>query len=478
MSHINALVNINGIPYLLGEYLDHNSWQQLNEYDVTNDIVVDTSEPMRAIIDVSLRDIPTNQDGTLYLVGNSTLQSVLLKKINRFYNEYCGKLDTIRSYLKIKVNYQLEDARTGHIIRTTMEEFRLNQRNLFVKINTNNTNNNPILSNYSNTIVSNITQFTHGRERMLLRITNIQLCYECIKPNILSPRVNSMRNYVNPVEFNPYTNNDYEMYEYHRRMQNSQLFPENGLNRQGPDITPFTPPRWSMNSMFYHFENNYHNLVLHENEIYDKKLRVVEVPCGVINVNRSFYINPGHQLIFKFSIWKNDLTVFNDPYMIAHSLHICNTEYNCDNHYHEHDHHDSYHHDDKNNLLYKMLKDRKDMDSKQNDAINKLNNMIVNSIYPILKKLNTDSETDVEVPDSVPTLPTENESTDNQHHHDHHNHKKHIAELYKTIEDILKEIEELKQSSSDDSTPYEEITDGIIDDIINNANNITNPFGG
>jgi len=230
--------------------------------------------------------------------------------------------------------------------------------------------------------------------------------------------------------------------------------------------------------MFYHFENNYHNLVLHENEIYDKKLRVVEVPCGVINVNRSFYINPGHQLIFKFSIWKNDLTVFNDPYMIAHSLHICNTEYNCDNHYHEHDHHDSYHHDDKNNLLYKMFKDRKDMDSKQNDAINKLNNMIVNSIYPILKKLNTDSETDVEVPDSVPTLPTENESTDNQHHHDHHNHKKHIAELYKTIEDILKEIEELKQSSSDDSTPYEEITDGIIDDIINNANNITNPFGG
>ena len=464
MSHINALININGMPYLLGEYLDHRCWQQLNEYDVVNDITVDTSEAMRAIIDISLKDIPTNQDGSMYLIGNNALANILCNKIDKYYNNYCGKLDTIRNTLKIKVNYQLENAHTGQIIRSTVEEFRLNQRNYFVKINVDNTNDNPILSNFSNTIVSSINQFTHGRERMLLRITNIQLCYECVKPKPYGLRSGEMMRFSKSLEFPILNGSEDSIYEYHRRMQNSQLFPDDGLHREGPDIVDFNPPRWANTTAFYHFENKYNSLILHENEIYDRKVRVVEIPCGTINVNRSFYINPGHQLIFKFSIWKNDIALINEPTKLAKALHIYNNEYNNDyscDHYH--------HNNQSADLLYKMLEDRRAMDSKQNDAINKLNNIIVNNIYPELKKLN-DEVSDDNLP-VVENLPI-NENDEQHHYSHHHNHKKRIMELFNTVKIILNEIEKLKNK---DSTIYEEIDDETIQEIVNNAVDLTKP---
>ena len=475
MSHINALVNINGMPYLLGEYLDDRCWQQLNEYDVVNDITVDTSEAMRAIIDISLKDIPTNQDGSMYLIGNSALANILYGKINKYYNNYCGKLDTIRNTLKIKVNYQLENAHTGQIIRSTVEEFRLNQRNYFVKINVENTNDNPILSNFSNTIVSSITQFTHGRERMLLRITNIQLCYECVKPKPYGLRAGEMMRFSRSLEFPILDGTEDSIYEYHRRMQNSQLFPDDGLHREGPDIVDFNPPRWANTTAFYHFENRYNSLILHENEIYDRKIRVVEIPCGTINVNRSFYINPGHQLIFKFSIWKNDIAIINEPAKLAKALHIYNNEYThdypCD---HEHNSH-SHHHDQSSDLLYRMLDDRRDMDNKQNDAINKLNNIIVNNIYPVLKKLN-DEVSDDNLP-NIETLPVnENDNNDHDdqhnHHSPHHHNKKRIMELFNTVKSILIEIEQLKNK---DGTTYQEIDDETLQEIIDNAVDSTKP---
>ena len=478
MNHINALVNVNGIPYLLGEYLDHNCWQQLNEYDVTNEIVVDTTEAMRAIIDISLRDIPTNRDGSMYLNGNNSLSNILLNHISKYYNNFYGKLDTIKGALKIKVNYQLENAHTGQIIRSTIEEFRIPQRNYFVKINVDNTNDNPILTNFSNTIVSSISQFTHGRERMILRITNIQLCYECVKPNLFSTgnRVGDMMRFNNNPSVPPIPNDFGSMYNYHQQMQSSQLFPNDGLHREGPDITPFNPPRWAEVNPFYHFEDDFNSLILHENEINDKRTRIMELPCGVINVNRSFYINPGHQLVFKFSIWKNDTAVINDPSKIAEALHIKHTYLpnyipsDYDNHhyeYHNFHHHD---HDDKiKNMIFKILNERKQMDYKQNDTINKLNNMIVNNIYPILKKLDNDIDEDDNL-EEIPNLPTNDENNHQEHSH-HHNKHKHLNELYNTIKNILIEIESLKNKEND--VTYEEIDDETIASIIANAVNST-----
>jgi len=460
MSHINALMNINGIPYLLGEYLDHACWQNLNEYDVENNIVVDTTENMRAIIDVSLRDIPTNRDGSMFLTGNSSLNKVLLAKINKFYNEYCGKLDTVKNYLKVKVNYQLEDVRTSKIIRSTVEEFRLNNKAYFQKVNVNNVDDNYIISNYYGTEPSAISQFTHGRERMLLRITNIELCYECVKPSVSMPKNGHMRRFADDMEFPMNPDNTY-MYNYHRHAQSSQYFPDDGLNRQGADIAKYDIPKWAMTTAYYHFEDEGNLLVLHEQEIHDRKNKLLELPCGVINVNRSFYIQPGHQLIFKFSIWKNDTAIIYKPLNLAKALHVPFTEYG-DQYYHNH--HGNNHNDD---LIYRMLDDRKDMDNRQNDAINKLNNMIINNIYPILRKL--DSELEDDDLDNIHDLPTDNY----QHHSHHHDHSRRdrIRKLYETIKSLSDELEELKNNNDN----YQEITDEQLEDIINNAFDSTRP---
>lgn len=479
MSHINALVNVNGIPYLLGEYLDNRSWQQLNEYDVTNEIIIDTSEAMRAVIDISLRDIPLNQDGSMYVVGNNSLSSILLGKINKYYNKYCGKLDVLKNTLKIKVNYQLENASTGQIIRSTIEEFRLNNRSFFVKINVNNTNDNPILTNFYNTIVSNITQFTHGRERMLLRITHIQLFYECVRPNPLAPRVGDTMRIGRSLNYQILPESDNDMYEYHRHMQSSQLFPDDGINQNGTNFSGFNPPRWAMNTAFYHFEDNYNSIILHENEIYDRKMKILEIPCGQINVNRAFYINPGHQLVFKFSIWKNDIAIINNPIELAKSLHIANNEYQSnvpiDYHHSHHIHHD---HTCDNDLLYKMLVDRKEMDYKQNDTINKINNIITNKIYPALKSLQGEAvEDNLDTIENLPVKPDIEE--DNYPLYKPHDP---IGKLFQMTKNILKEIKALQEKDKEIESNignindnYQELTEDNIEDIVQNAVDSTKP---
>jgi hypothetical protein len=69
---------------------------------------------------------------------------------------------------------------------------------------------------------------------------------------------------------------------------------------------------WVGFNRYYHFTNHGCDMILHQDEITDPRAKIVLIPCGLVAVNRAFIINPGHRLIFKFNIWKNDVTVFND----------------------------------------------------------------------------------------------------------------------------------------------------------------------
>lgn len=324
--HVNGFIDLDGIPYLLAEYLDRNTFQQMDRSMIRSGIFVDQGDAMRAIIDIHIDDIgKRGSNGYPAIVGNTTKHRNFLSMIKRHSEYFNHQLPVLRRGIVVRVNYQLEHYSTQQVIRTMVEDLRISDRNYFLDINPRNIDDNAIITNFSGSMVSTINQFTHGREKMALRITNIQLLYEYTKD---TPKIPHVRQTLNNPEYQYYPGLDgaRNEYEYHMQHQHHQFIDgQNELHMPGK----VEPPSWRGFNRFYHFNENGSNVVLHNDEIYDPMTQVGLIPCGSCKVNQCFIINPGHRLVFKLSIWKNDLTVVHDTSAIADAL-------SAPMHYHDH----------------------------------------------------------------------------------------------------------------------------------------------
>jgi hypothetical protein len=114
------------------------------------------------------------------------------------------------------------------------------------------------------------------------------------------------------------------VYDYHMKMQSHQIIAsaESTSGNGYTDKSNAIIPPWSAFNRFYHFSDDASDIILHDQEIYDPMNNAVLIPCGNVRINRTFIINPGHRIIFKFSIWKNDLTIVNDTSDVAQALQV------------------------------------------------------------------------------------------------------------------------------------------------------------
>lgn len=318
--HTNAFLDLDGIPYLLAEYVDKSQFMQIDKSLIRSDIFVDQSDSMRAIIDVSINDIGMN-NGAVTSVGNRTKQANLLKMITNNADLLDNQLDVIRGGLIVRVNYQLENTKTGTVIRSMCEDLRIPDRNYYISINSNDVDDNSVIVNFNKSLVSTINEFTHGNDRMILRITNIQLFYECVKRSVKMPRIKDTM--TNGVDNDAYMRS-VGIYDYHKAHQSQHMigspYCTSGNNYCDNDNTMM--PRWSVFNRYYHFSEDASDIILHNEEIFDPMNNVTLIACGTARVNRSFIINPGHRLIFKLSIWKNDITVVSNTTNVAKALNV------------------------------------------------------------------------------------------------------------------------------------------------------------
>jgi hypothetical protein len=301
----NAFLDINGIPYLLGEYLDRNQFRQVDRSLIRSEININNSEAMRTVVDVKIDDIGKRSDGYLNIIGNRSKQRSLLKKAVMNVDRLNRRFDVIRKGLIIRVNYRLENERTKQVIRSAIEEFRILDRNYYIDINPRDINDNGLIINFNNSIVSTIDQFTHGTDRMIIRIISIQLFYECLQRDQIRSE---------------YENNTF--YYHHKKTQSRHFLDINGRSNFTDNQDEIYPDNWKGFNKFYRFDNNGRSIILHNDEINDANNTVFMVPCGIININRVFLINPGHRIVFKFSIWKNDLVLVNNTTKLAQVLGI------------------------------------------------------------------------------------------------------------------------------------------------------------
>lgn len=315
--HTNAFVMVNGIPYVLAEYLDRSTFQQIDRSFVKSEVHVDQHEAMRAVVEINVDDIGRKaSDGSLNVEGNTSKHRRLVNTITQ-ETQYPGQyIDTIRPGIVLRVNYQLENKSTGSVMRTMSEDLVIKHRGYFLDINCNDINDNAILSNFSDSMVSTITEFTHGQERMLLRINSVQMFYVVMGRNkSLFPKMQAPINRAIPY---PAPQFDGTRYQYHQQNQTMQDLQYNGYN----PATDVVSPNWTMFNEYYHFDNGGRDLVIHQEEVNNPNAPTGMIPCNTVRINRTFLINPGHRIVFKFCIWKNDAVVVNDCSMIASAMQV------------------------------------------------------------------------------------------------------------------------------------------------------------
>lgn len=394
--HTNAFLVLNGVPYLVAEYLDRDTFQQIDRSLIRSNIFVDQSEAMRAVIDIAVDDIGIRPDDYLpNVVGNNTKQKALVKAVKDYADHFNNQLVTLKRGLLLRVNYQLENSRTGETIRSTSEDFLIKDRSYFLDINPRDLNDNAIIVNFSSSLVSTMTTFTHGTDRMMLRVTDVQMFYEALKngPNVPRPKM-LMSGFQSKL---PTTYmGSFDTYRYHYDHQNQHCWdphhhPVDPTENYGREpVEMISPSGWSCFNRYYHFDNGGRDVILHNQEIVDPMAPTVLIPCGSIRVNRAFMINPGHRIVFKFCIWKNDLVIVNDSTPIARAL---KNPFIADYMEDYHDHYCGCDHEthpqkppcdcdcdheiepDKVEILWRLAESKR-MDNKQNFLINKLTDTV------------------------------------------------------------------------------------------------------
>jgi hypothetical protein len=238
------------------------------------------------------------------------------------------QFNTLRRGIIVRVNYQIENSHTGQILRKMSEDLRIFDREYYLDINGRDINDNALITNFSSTLVSTVNSFTYGMEQMLFRITKVQLFYETLRADV--PKAKQLQQcqpyreaWPEGVPYNPIPeylfSNDKNIWNYHNEHQRVQRIggPEslttNGL---------ISPPLMSSFNRFYHFTQSGDNIILHAQEINDPRAQIALLPCGVIHVNRRFVINPGHRIVFRINIFKNDCMIVNDTTEIAKVLQV------------------------------------------------------------------------------------------------------------------------------------------------------------
>lgn len=455
--HVNAFLELNGVPYLLAEYLDRRNFLQLDRTMIRSEVFIDTRESMRAVIDVSIDDIGRRSDGLPAIVGNNSKQRSLLNTVTVMAEQLNHQFDVIRRGIIMRVNYQLENQRTGSVLRSMVEDLPIRDRSYFLDVNPRDINDNAVVVNFSNSLISTINEFTHGRDPMVLRITNVQMFYECLRRDPGVARIHQ-------------ATPELDYYNYHEQMQNQHIISPNGCIFDGmaKNMDMISPPTWSMFNRYYHFDNDGHSITLHRDEIQSPNALSVLVPCGTIQVNRAFMINPGHRLIFKFSIWKNDLTVVSDTLQIAEA--IKTPYYNGTKHPYEtgdvwcdhscdcqpsvvHRPHPGHSHDPMIEAMYRNEK----MNAQQNEMLKNLADAVTG-----LAKIVAEQHAGVEVP-SIPSVPSTPEKPPH-HDHDHgHHHHPGPGPITSRLDELKKLLEEIAGSNTGDGCDHTEINQKIKD---------------
>lgn len=290
---INSFINIKGRPYILNEYLEDIVFKQVDQSFINNSLSINNIEDGRTVLDISI-------DDTKPILGNRVKYSRLIEAV---FKSVCASrhniLPVIKRSLIIQINYQLENQRTGEILTQCIEKLDIKTRDYFIDVNvrsiSDNAIDNSIITNFNDVLTNTVSEFVHGSETMICRVKEISLLYPAVMTKIhhpnhnphIDPRICTDHKHFHHIDHHHHHNHDCDNYQYN----------------------------W-----YYHFDNHDKNIHLHQERIDNTNNEILMIPLRTIKLDKSFPVNTGHVITFKFSVWRSDVIMVKNCKRIAEIL--------------------------------------------------------------------------------------------------------------------------------------------------------------
>jgi hypothetical protein len=175
---INSFLNIRGYPYILNDYLENTTFKQIDTSLISSGISISNTEAGRSIVNISI-------DDTRPITGNrmkyANLIEAVFKNVRR---DIQNILPVFQKVLVVQINYRLENQRTGKVLKETSEKLAIDERDYFLNANVQSVSDNAmdscIITNFADSISTTVTEFLHGSETMICRITGVELFYPAV----------------------------------------------------------------------------------------------------------------------------------------------------------------------------------------------------------------------------------------------------------------------------------------------------------
>ena len=293
---VNAFIDIKGVPYLCGYYLNNISFQTLSATQVQNEISIDNTIEGRTLVNIELDQLDHDDQGLILPTGNVEKREQLEQMIMN-YRDYIGlnSFEVLKNGLVVQINYRIEDQVTGRVVKVMTDSYTIYNAGFYSFVGDTNIADPAVIIKFSDSAVAAINQFSYGIQNLVLRINSIHLYYASV------PSVRKRR----PLYYPPH-------YAYGYPVPSPAYSRD---PRLGCKVNEYR-------NDLYRFGNNNKDIFVNLTEIENEHDDIRLVPCGARFINKAFAIAPMQRVLFKFTVWKNDLTIVPDTYRIANILGI------------------------------------------------------------------------------------------------------------------------------------------------------------
>lgn len=250
---LNTFMNIGNHPYLFNECIKQVYFKSVDPSIISNNIFIEQPSKNHTIVNILANDIVNE-------AGNKQKYEELLIA---FPTNPSKNIDVLQKALLMEIHYQVENKRTGEIVRSFTIKSIIRNIEHFTNVNPDDINDNIVLTNSYDYVNTTISEYVHGSDRTICRVVDIDFSYLVI--------------------------------------------PEDFVNQWGDNI-------------FYHFIDNYSHILMDSWRIEDKDTKTIKVPLGLVSIDRTFDVDIAHKVLFKVSMWRNDVIFVSDTTDIAKSI--------------------------------------------------------------------------------------------------------------------------------------------------------------
>jgi len=307
----NLFLNLNGIPYVGGEYIENVKFQTIDWSTIHNQLMIDNTGTQASVVDIVLDNAGDSP------IGNREAYRKLLDSVARHAKG--GFIDVVRPTLVAVLDYQIESEKTGQLLKKAKVDIPLNHRGYYVNVSSGELGDNTFIVNSTDSITRTITERPYGNDRVIVRLTGINLHYVGLLRPAMDPGKGPKGSEDYPT-FRPDDNARYPHMDWHESAQPKHSFepiPYTYNWSKDPHHDQLrVPPNWWACNRYYHFEDRGSNLVLHLGDI-KSLVATYRIPVGKVAFNRVFSVGQGYKVLFRVSVWSNDAVIITNTAKIA-----------------------------------------------------------------------------------------------------------------------------------------------------------------